>query len=112
MVGLGVTIPSCLIIGVVSVWWYRMSQKQAKHDREWIVNSRHLNFQRHKKNEFGDDTAENFVEENTANHGYHDQDGKGSMMRIDLRSLLKKKYMVYSGTFHGGDPWAHQWDIL
>ena len=78
-----------------------MSQKQAKRDREWIVNSRHLNFQRHKKNEFGDDTAENFVEENIAHHDHHDQDGKSPTMQIDLRSLLKKKYTVYSGTFHG-----------
>ena len=73
-------IPSCIIMAIASVYWYRLTKLRAKTDREWIVNSRTLNFQRHKKNEFGDDNANNFVEENTAHHEHHDQDGRELMI--------------------------------
>ncbi|OQV18778.1 Atrial natriuretic peptide receptor 2 [Hypsibius exemplaris] len=57
----------CVLIAV-GYRYHKLAKVQAKTDREWIAHGRALSFQRHKRNEFSDDSPENYVDEKIPLH--------------------------------------------
>ncbi|GAU89235.1 hypothetical protein RvY_01811-2 [Ramazzottius varieornatus] len=75
-VAVGVTIP--VICGLAALFYFYWKQESArrKSDHEWIATIRQMQFPKHKKDEFGENTPENMVDEShqaqdTAAEGPH-----------------------------------------
>ena len=75
-VAAGVTIPVLCGLAALFYFYWKQEKTRRKSDHEWIATIRQMQFPKHKKDEFGENTPDNMVDES---HQAQDTAAEGTL---------------------------------